>query len=409
MADLLVRASWGDHKVVSDLLAGVSPIRMVGAKAMPIDQLVADAHVAEAKPILAELAQSAGIPFIVDPLTPHLQSGVAHGDRWGRLPFAQSKPSRPGAVDVAGLVEKVVTFQLEQGATVVIPPYFYASSPEDPWFTLSLQAIGETTKFMEHNTIRLSVLPILCGRLQSFGNSATWDQGVDQFVRWAQNNGAVSAAILMSPAGETTDHYGKVRRLFETARRTQASGLRVFAWRQGVYGPGLVAAGLAGYECGMGSGEKSDVAGQQARRRKPRDPNVKQRGGPAPGVFLETLGRSVVPRVAEALFSNTAMRARIICDQETCCAIPADTLNHPRHHAVRSRARFLTKLASMSTPEFRLGQVAREAASAKAVAIQANGILQQSGLKEHVEVSYLEAIEQVCGDVARSVGRPRTA
>lgn len=409
MADLLVRASWGDHKVVSDLLAGATPIHLVGAKAMPIDQLVADAHVAEAKPVLAELAQSAGIPFLVDPLTPHLQSGVAPGDRWGRLPFARSKATPPGAVDVAGLVEQVVTFQLEKGATIVIPPYFYASSPEDPWFTLSLQAIGETAKFMEHNTIRLSVLPIVCGRLQSFGNSATWDQGVDQFVRWAHNNGATSAAILMSPAGETTDHYGKVRRLFDTARRMQASGLRVFAWRQGVYGPGLVAAGLAGYECGMGTGEKSDVAGQQARRRKARDPNVKQQGGPAPGVFLETLGRSVVPRVAETLFSNTAMRARIICDQETCCAIPADTLNHPRHHAVRSRARFLMKLDSMSAPEFRLGQVSREAASAKIVAVQANGVLDGSGFKDHIGSNYLEAIEQVCSDIARSIGRPRSA
>ncbi len=409
MADLLIRASWGDHKVVSDLLAGATPIRLVGAKAMPIDQLVADAHVAEAKPLLAELARSAGIPFLVDPLTPHLQSGVAPGDRWSRLPFARSKASRPGDLDVTGLVEQVVTFQLEQGATVVIPPYFYASSPEDPWFTLSLQAIGETTRFMEHNTIRLSMLPILCGRLQSFGNSAKWDQGIDQFVRWAQNNGSTTAAILMSPAGETTDHYGKVRRLFDTALRTQASGLRVFAWRQGIFGPGLVAAGLDGYECGMGSGEKSDVAGQQARRRKVRDPNIKQQGGPAPGVFLETLGRSFVPRVAEALFSNTAMRARIICDQETCCAIPADTLNHPRHHAVRSRARLLTKLDSMSTPEFRLGQVSREAASAKAVAAQANGVLQGCGLNDHIELSYLESIEQVCGDIARSLGRARSA
>lgn len=409
MADLLVRASWGDHKVVSDLLAGTNTIRLVGVKATPIDQLVVDAHVADAKPILGELAQGAGIPYLIDPLTPHLQSGVATEDRWGRLSFGRNTPSRPDDLNLAELVELVVTFQLEMGATIVIPPYFYASSCEDPWFTLSLQSIAETTRFMERNTIRLSLLPIFCGRLQSFGNSTMWDQGVDQFTRWAQNSGATSAAILMSPAGDTTDHYGKVRRLFDTARRTQASGLHVIAWRQGIYGPGLVAAGLAGYECGMGGGEKSDVASQMARRRKPRDPNTKRQGGPAPGVFLETLGRSVVPRVAESLFSSTAMRARIICDQESCCAIPADTLNHPRHHAIRSRSRLLAKLDSMSAPEFRLGQVSREAASAKAVAIQANGVLHSAGLKDHINVSYLEAIEQVSRDVAGSIGRPRSA
>jgi hypothetical protein len=409
MAELLVRASWGDHKVVSDLLAGAGAIRLVGAQAMPIAQLVADAHVAEAKPVLAELAQSAGIPYLVDPITPHVQSGVTPEDRWGRLPFGRTAPTRPEDLDLTALIEQVVDFQLDNGATVVIPPYFYASSPDDPWFPLSLRAIVETQRYMERNSIRLSLLPILCGRLQSFGNSATWGRGVDQFVGWSENSGATSAAMLMSPVGEAGDHYGKVRRLFDTARRSQASGLHVIAWRQGVYGPGLVAAGLSGYECGMGSGEKSDVAAQIARRRKPRDTERKPHGGPAPGVYLETLGRSVGARVADALFANTPMRARIICDQESCCAIPADTLNHPRHHAVRARSRLLVKLASMSSPEFRLSQIARDASSAKAIAIQANGVLSGSGLRDRIDVHYLEAIEQVCRDVAASIGRPRSA
>jgi hypothetical protein len=409
MAELLVRASWGDHKVVSDLLAGASAIRLVQAQAMPIDQLVADAHVAEAKPILAELAQSAGIPYIVDPNTPHIQSGVAREDRWGRLPFGRTAPTRPEDLDLAALVEQVVDFQLDKGATVIIPPYFYAASPDDSWFAISLRAIAETQRYMERNTIRLSLMPIFCGRLQSFGNSASWDRGVDQFVRWSENCGATTTAMFMSPAGETGDHYGKVRRLFDTAGRAQASGLHVIAWRQGIYGPGLVAAGLAGYECGMGTGEKSDVAGQMARRRKGRDVNKKPQGGPVPGVYLETLGRSVVPRVANALFSNTPMRARMICDQESCCAIPADTLNHPRHHAVRARSRLLTKIGSMSSPEFRLSQIAREASSARTIATQANGVLAGTELKERIDVHYLEAIEQVCRDVVSSMGKSQSA
>jgi hypothetical protein len=408
MAEILVRASWSDHKVVSDLLAGANTIRLVGAQAMPIDQLVADAHVAQGKPVLAELAESAGIPYIVDPITPHIQSGSAPEDPWGQLSFGTVAPIAPSDLDVAAIVEQVVSFQLENGATVVIPPYFYATSPDDPWFTLSLQAIAETHKFMDRNMIRLAMLPVFCGRLQSFGNSTNWDNGVDQFTRWSQNSAATSAAILLSPAGNTGDHYGKVRRLFDTAHRAQASGLQIIAWRQGIYGPGLVASGLAGYECGMGIGEKTALTEQMRRRRTPRDPERKQQGG-GPGVFIEALGRSVVTRVAESLYSNTAMRARIICDQESCCAIPADTLNHPRHHAVRSRSRFLAKLGTMSSSQFRLGQVAREAASAKTVAIQANEVLLQSGLKDQINFSYLESIEQVCRDVATSIGRSRSA
>jgi len=43
------------------------------------------------------------------------------------------------------------------------------------------------------------------------------------------------------------------------------------------------------------------------------------------------------------------------------------------------------------------------------VAVQANGVLKGSGLREHVDVSYLETVEELCGDIARSMSRPRTA
>jgi hypothetical protein len=99
----------------------------------------------------------------------------------------------------------------------------------------------------------------------------------------------------------------------------------------------------------------------------------------------------------------------MICDHESCCAIPADTLNHPRHHAVRARSRLLTKIGSMSSPEFRLSQIAREASSARTIATQANGVLAGTELKERIDVHYLEAIEQVCRDVVSSMGKSQSA
>src|ERR1700677_1542321 len=87
MAELLIRASMNDHLVVSDLLAPAAASGLARRRP-PIDQLVADAHVAEARPMLSEVAQSAGVPYLVDPNTPFLQTEVADDDRWAELPFA---------------------------------------------------------------------------------------------------------------------------------------------------------------------------------------------------------------------------------------------------------------------------------------------------------------------------------
>ncbi|HXN61164.1 MAG TPA: hypothetical protein VN886_12005 [Acidimicrobiales bacterium] len=399
MAELLVRAGWGDHLVISDLLATGSGLRLATARNLPLSQLVADAHVAKAWPVLSELAESAGVPFLVDPTTPFVQSGAAPDDRWAQLPYANVDSLAPDEVDLDRLVEEVVEFQLEMGATAVIPPYFYAASPSDPWFTASLDAISRTAEFMSDNEIKLQMTPIFCARLMSFSTSASWQRGVDRFVRRVSNNGASSMAVCLSPAGDAGDGYGKVRRLFDTATRAKASGLTVVVWRQGVYGPGLVAAGLDGYECGMGIGELSNVAAQQSRRRQ-RDDEIgkQQRGGPR-RIYIETLGRSVSRPVGLTLFGDMAMRPKVMCDDEGCCPTVAETLDKPRHHAVRARARLLDELMSQPSREWRLNHIARYAAAAVTTARHANSVLHKHGIKEQIKLSHLESIEQVARDL----------
>ena len=315
MAELLIRAAMNDHIVVSDLLAPATGPRLAWHRP-PIDQLVVDAHVAEARPTLSDAAQGAGVPFLVDPNTPFFQTGVAEDDRWAQLPFAQADPMTPGGFDTARLVAELVDFQLDKGATTIIPPYFYASAPTDPWFDLSLRLIDETSDYLRANDVRLAVLPILCVRLQSFANHLQWSVGVDRFVERVEGAGASSVALCFSPAGNGADGYGKVRRLFDTARRVEESGLRTLAWRQGIYGPGLVAAGLDGYECGIGTGEQTNIPRQQSSR-KPRDDRAP--GGGGAGIFIETLGRSVPRRVGQVLLGEAAMRPKVMCDDEGCC------------------------------------------------------------------------------------------
>ena len=80
------------------------------------------------------------------------------------------------------------------------------------------------------------------------------------------------------------------------ARHLRTAGVPTIAWRQGAYGSALVAAGLDGYECGMGVGEHGDVRGFIGAR-KPRKPSTKPQGGfAASGIYIPSLQRSVPPR-----------------------------------------------------------------------------------------------------------------
>src|SRR5665213_387934 len=197
MAELMIRAAMNDHLVVSDLLTPTTAASL-GQRRPSIDRLVADAHVAEARPALADFAQGAGIPYLIDPNTPLLQTQVAVGDKWAQLPFARADAMPPADIDTARLAAEVVEFQLDKGATVVIPAYFYASAPTDPWFILSLRLIDDTAEYLRDNNVRLPVMPILCAQLQSFGNSLLWATGLDRFLERTKSVGGTTAGLCFS-------------------------------------------------------------------------------------------------------------------------------------------------------------------------------------------------------------------
>ena len=405
MAELLIRAAMNDHLVVGDLLAPATGPRLASRRP-PISQLVADAHVAHARPTLSDFAQGAGVPYLVDPNTPFLQTAVAADDRWAQLPFAQAEPVAASDIDTVRLVAGVVEFQLDMGATTIIPPYFYASAPTDPWFLLSLSLVDQTTEYLRRGGIRLPVLPVLCAQLQSFGNHLNWPAGLDRFITRVRGAGGSSLALCFSPAGNGRDGYAKVRSIFDAARRAKASGLRIVAWRQGVYGPGLVAAGVDGYECGIGTGEQTNITRQQSSRR-PRDDSA--HGGGGSGIFIETLGRSVSRRVGHILLGDTAMRPKVMCDDEGCCSSVTATLDKPREHAVRTRSRLLKSLAEQPAERWRLNHISREATLATTLATQANRVLEAQGTIDRIHARNLEALAQVAGELAEGEATGRTA
>lgn len=317
-------------------------------------------------------AQSAGIPYVVDPMTVLMQGPVRDGDRWLSLPFAQREPQ---GVDVLRanldrLVEQVVQAQVEASATVIIPPYFVVDETASPALELAIESIESTADYCRANNIRLKLMPILVGQIKAFGPENTWPVGIDRFAEAVRDLDIDVIAACLGPAGDGKDSVAKVGHVFAAMLELQASSRHsVVAWRQGVLGPGLVAAGLAGYECGPGIGE-------QAQPTKMKNAHAKKGGGPG-GVYIEPLGRSVPLTPARILLGDIAMRPKVMCEHETCCPGVAATLDRPKHHAIRSRARQLDRIDRQPRSSWRLNDVANSARAAHTLATQANKTLKQ--------------------------------
>lgn len=396
MSELLIRPSLGDHLVLADLMAP-GPV----GSSRPIDRLVLNAQDIARDDSLLDAARRSGTPVIIDPLTMLLQDDIDPQDPWVRnVPFGRAE-AVPGdlltnAFALDELVAKVVEFQVDRGATAIVPPYFYADHQDSPAFAASLAAIGRTARRMRTDGVALPIVPVLCGQLQSFARRPGWQTPMNRFAAAAIDVGPQSIALHLSPLGDGAESYAKLLDLFVAARHLRSAGAPVIAWRQGAYGAALVAAGLDGYECGMGIGEQTNVR-SYVTTRKPRPDQEHGGGFSAQGIYFATLGRSLPPRVARVLLDDRRLRGRLICDSVRCCPHGADSMlaSKGRRHAVRGRARELQELADIPNVPWRLNQVSKQAASAFVTATKANEVLASTELPNRVKTSGYAALEQV--------------
>lgn len=392
-AELLIRPSLGDHKLLADLLAPGPP-----GHRRPISRLVLSAQDVARRPELGELAAMSGTPLLIDPMTILFQGVVAPDDPWAvKVPFGCAERYLPEDLLNPFILDRVVAgslqFQVEHGATAIIAPYFYAQTPEAPAFAATLASISRTARRMRADGIALPLVPVLCAQLRGFAHRPGWQGALDRFAAAAIEVGPQALGLYLSPAGRGDEGYAKVLELLLAGRHLSSFGVPVLAWRQGRYGPALVSAGLAGYECGMGIGEHAD-ARQYITRHKPRSRDGK--GFAAHGIYLAALGRSVPAAVARALLANRALRGRLVCDSPRCCPRGTESMlsSRGRAHAVHARARELGELAAIPDAGWRLHHVAKQAASAHVLATKANEVLEAAQIQARIRIDGYAALEQ---------------
>ncbi len=409
MGELLIRAGYNDHEEIGSLL---TPGAATALRPPPIQRLVADVQIAAQRPVLADDAERASIPYLVDPLTPFLQAEIDPASTWVRkVDFGVSEAllvSDFSDARISQVVATVVETQVTLGATAIIPPYLFADSPDDPLFAVSLRMLQATARYMRHNDVNLPLVPLFCGNRSSFCDPTKWNRGIDRFIAAAADLGPQSLAVCFSPLGDAKTSYKTAMLALGAMGRFTATGIPVLAWRQGMLGPTMVAAGAAGYECGIGVRERANVRGDITSA-KPK-PKKDRSGGPPPKmIYIEGLGRSVKTDIAAALLGDVRMRAELLCEDEHCCPHSVTSmLTNYKRHTVLSRARRLEAMNQMPRDTWRLHQVAKDAQRAVLKTQQAEKVLRGAGIKTELSTRAQESIAQAANYLRQQAER-RTA
>lgn len=406
--DLLVRVGRQDHLVVEQLLAPEGAgLSRVGPP--PVGAVVADAQVArERVKALTRITAAAGATYLIDPLTPLLQSEQPVTDSWARLPFATPAAltpadlRRPGAID--GLVEETINFQREHGATHLIPPYLYTERPEDAWAEANLELLARTAEFLRVHDVGLPVIPVLALGLPGYGPQRSWRAGLDRQLAATRALQTEAVALSFSWSDPARSTLASLSYLL-TATKHAADQYPVIGWRSGLYGLAQCAAGATGYETGMGSRESLNYR-QFAASHRPQD----RHGTPTQQAYtyFTQFGRSVQRKTGQALLANTFLQGSLVCDPlSSCCPEGIDSmLGAWRPHAVRQRARELRELDAMPPQAaWRLNRVSGMADRARLLAATANEVLTATGSPTQLPAATFEHLQQVTAQLRDQTNR----
>lgn len=365
MSELVIRGHHNDHLVVAELLSGAAlPI----AARRLIRRIVVDAPAAAATGQFARAAVDGGTQYLIDPMTPLLLDHQAATDSWARLPYATARPASMSELANSqwreALVRGVVDFQVEHGATAIIPPYLHLVQADSALAHAQVALWRATVKYLRQQGLDYSLVPIVSvDRHRIALEMNAWEAGLGRLLRVAGGMTDDPVGLALSASSNLTGH--SIHKMSLIWRR--AASLTMFiAWHAGDVGPLAVTLGAAGYEVGLCSSERCNVT-QELRNRRLSD----NRGGPRwLGVYVDALGRSIGKSAVTAMSRERGLQGDVGCFEPACCRRGFDSLlgSNRRQHAARSRLLALADLDAITARRWRLHTLERRAAAGAAAA-----------------------------------------
>ena len=193
MSQLLIRPSGTDAQVLARILTdgGIRP-----------DRVVLDATAATKDSWAA--VRVAGLPLLIDPLTYYLQDHQAPGTAWSRLPYAQLAALQPADFTdrfVDQLIDDTVQFQLDHGATMIIPPYVHVERADSGWTDVQVTLFHRAAVRLAETRVPILGAVAISWRLAAHH---TWDDVLEPVLAAAAALPVSELALAVSKADQGT-------------------------------------------------------------------------------------------------------------------------------------------------------------------------------------------------------------
>jgi hypothetical protein len=231
-------------------------------------------------------------------------------------------------------VDQVLEAELEH-ASVLIPPYFYADSPEVADLNVSLAGLTNEVARRAEKRVR----PVLAAPRSLLADRDLSERLAKDYVR----AGNTTIELRLSPLGGEDDGARKISSALDIVAWFALRGLNVTLGLQGHVGQTALALGLAtSYSTGIGFREQFNYPRAISQQRR-----AAALGGPSfgasAGVFLPEAGVTIQRAIASDLYADKTIRSRLACSVGSCSRSIDGPVNDPRGHFLHARAALVEK------------------------------------------------------------------
>jgi hypothetical protein len=357
------------------------------------DRLVVDAHVPLSAPALAGVARAAGRPYLIDPETYYLQDTQHASAPWTRVPFGTAhEVSWLEWCDdrfLEALVKSVIDYQLDHGATMLIPPYLQIDTPGNRMIAVQADLLRRSAAYLRACDIHVPVVVVIATGWRCLHPTQGVPALADVWAATAEVD-PEEVALAASRVNRGKSASDRIAEFLMLVRRLSAT-YKVTAWQQGMLGELAVVEGAAGYETGLGRREECDLQARKAQGRRALKGPITPRA-----VYVDTVARSVPKRRLEIASRSSRLWRQLVCTDPECCSPGgADLLRDARRHTVISRVKRLAEIDNISNTRWQWVDIATRAQVGLDLGAQLNRLAARTSATPGVELEALAAVREV--------------
>lgn len=292
--------------------------------------------------------------LVIDPVT-HAFTYMGYLDKatYKDLPYAPSQPfstaylsSKPA--ELRRFVERVLAFQADHKADILIAPYFYVRDLDDGRLNTNLTMLGEAQAIIRKTKSALPLYAMVCVGNATLGTAVT----VDDLARLYLGQDVAGYFIMIENLDDRSASEQLLMGLAQLTRRLQ-QGRDVIVCSIGSFGQVLTCLGADAFSSGIGWMETfREVSLQPGRPRFPGDrpPRVRY-------YYMSELFSYISPRDLEVIFDKDHGSQTIQRYYKENCALyepgsfpPSDVAEKRRHFLIR-RTEEMTQIAQFKQEE----------------------------------------------------------